>query len=100
MVDIIYTARVFLPKCPLTTVRRRFSADDLQIVRGEADDTCVVKPHLKSASNGCKRTRWKTQRRVQELTYMTLIGNFRDRKSRISKFDDKTCKLMLNVSLG
>ena len=33
---IINTVRVCLPKCPLTTVRSRFSADELQIVRGEA----------------------------------------------------------------
>ena len=28
-----------------TTVRNRFSADELQIVRGEAEDTFVVRPH-------------------------------------------------------
>ena len=33
-VYVIDTERVFLPKCPLTTVRSRFSADELQIVRG------------------------------------------------------------------
>ena len=31
--------QVFLPKCPLTTVRSCFSADVLQIVRGKAEDT-------------------------------------------------------------
>ena len=36
----------FLPKSPLTTVRSRFSADKLQIVRGEAEDTIVLRPHL------------------------------------------------------
>jgi len=49
---IIDTVREFLPKCSLTTVRSRFSADQLQIVRGEA----------KSASNCCKRTLWKKKR--------------------------------------
>jgi len=34
---VIDTVRVFLPKCPLTTVRSRFSADELQIVWGEAE---------------------------------------------------------------
>ena len=33
VIDIV---GVFLPKCPLTTVRSRFSADELQLVRGEA----------------------------------------------------------------
>ena len=33
---VLYTVRVLLPKCPLTTVRSRFSADKLQIIRGEA----------------------------------------------------------------
>jgi len=33
----------FLPKSPLTS---RFSADKLQIVRGEAEDTIVLRPHL------------------------------------------------------
>ena len=42
---VIDNVRSFLPKCPLTTVRSRFSADELQIVRGEADDTFVVRPH-------------------------------------------------------
>ena len=32
---VIATVRDFLPKCPLTTVRSLFSADELQIVRGE-----------------------------------------------------------------
>ena len=43
---VLDTVRVFLPKCPLTTVRSRFSADELQLVRGEADDTVVVRTHL------------------------------------------------------
>ena len=42
---VIDTVRVFLPKCPLTTVRSCFSADKLQDVRGEAEDTFVVRPH-------------------------------------------------------
>jgi len=42
---VIYTVRVVLPKCPLTTVRSRFIADELQIVRDEADNTFVVRPH-------------------------------------------------------
>jgi len=37
--------QVFLPKCPLTTVRSHFSVDELQIVQGEAEDTFVVLPH-------------------------------------------------------
>jgi len=41
----IYTVRVFLPKCPLTTVRGLFSAGELHIIRGEADDKVVVRPH-------------------------------------------------------
>ena len=40
---VIDTVRVFLQKCPLTTVRSRFSADELQLVRGEAEDTFVVR---------------------------------------------------------
>ena len=39
------TVWVFLLKCPLTTVRSRFSAVDLQIVWGEAEDTSVVCLH-------------------------------------------------------
>ena len=30
-----YTVRAFLQKCPHTTVKSRFSADELHIVRGE-----------------------------------------------------------------
>ena len=37
---VIYTVRVFLPKCPLTTGISRFIADELQ-----AEDTFVVRPH-------------------------------------------------------
>ena len=33
---VLDTVRVFLPKCPLTTVRSSLSADELHIVRGEA----------------------------------------------------------------
>jgi len=49
---VINTVGVFHPKCPLTTVRSRFSAEELQIVRVEAESKA------KSASNGCnlKRT--------------------------------------------
>jgi len=36
LLQVIDNVRVFLPKCPLTTVRSRFSVDELQIVRGEA----------------------------------------------------------------
>jgi len=36
---------VFLPKCPLTTVRNHLSADELQIVLGLAWHTFVVRPH-------------------------------------------------------
>jgi len=43
---VIDTVQVFHPKCPLTTARRRFSADELQIVRGEAEDPFVVRPHF------------------------------------------------------
>ena len=32
---VIDTVQVFLPKCPLTTVRSRFSADELQIIWSE-----------------------------------------------------------------
>ena len=35
----------FLPKSLLTTVRSRFSVDELQIVRVDAEDTFVVRPH-------------------------------------------------------
>ena len=59
---VIDTGRVFLPECPFTTIRSRFSADELQIVRGEAEDTNAVRPHLKAASNGCKRTLWEKKR--------------------------------------
>ena len=45
---VIDTIQVFLPKYPLTTVRSCFSADKLQIVRGKAEDTIVVRPHLSS----------------------------------------------------
>ena len=38
--------KVFLPKRPVTNIRSRFSADKLQIVRGEAEDTFVVCPHF------------------------------------------------------
>jgi len=40
---VIDTKRVFLPKCPLTTVRSHFSADDLQIIRGEAENNMEEK---------------------------------------------------------
>ena len=44
--DVIDTVRIFLPKCPLTTVRSRvISADELHIVRGEAEDTFVIRPN-------------------------------------------------------
>jgi len=56
---VIDTVRVFLPMCPLTTVRSRFSTDELHIVRGEAEDTNAVRPHLQAASYGCKRTLWE-----------------------------------------
>ena len=36
VVYVIDTVQFFLAKCPLTTVGSRFSADKLQIVRGEA----------------------------------------------------------------
>jgi len=42
---VIDTVRVFLPTCPLTTVRSRFNADKLQIVRGQAEYIFVVRPH-------------------------------------------------------
>jgi len=58
---VIDTVRVFLPKCPLTTVGNRFSADELQIVRGEPR-IHVLFVRTKSASNGCKRTLWKKKR--------------------------------------
>jgi len=35
-VSVIDTVQVYLPQCPLTTVRSRYSADELQIVRAEA----------------------------------------------------------------
>ena len=38
---VIYTVQVFLLKCPLATVRSRFSADELQIVQSEVEDTFV-----------------------------------------------------------
>ena len=44
---VIDTVSVFLSKCPLTAVRNRFSADELQLVRGEADETLVVSSALK-----------------------------------------------------
>ena len=44
-IDVIDTTLVFLPKCPLTTIRNLFSADKLQIVWGETDDTFVVHSH-------------------------------------------------------
>ena len=44
VIYVIDTVRVFFPKCPLTTVRNRFSADELQISRVEADDAFVVRP--------------------------------------------------------
>jgi len=37
VVYVRYLYSFFLPKCPLTTVRSQFSADKLQIVRGEAE---------------------------------------------------------------
>ena len=42
---VIYIVRVFLPNCRLTAVRSRFSADEIQIVRGEVEDTFVVRPN-------------------------------------------------------
>ena len=35
----------FSSKVSPKTVRSRFSADELQLVLGEADDICVVRPH-------------------------------------------------------
>jgi len=42
---VIDTVRVFLSKFSLTTVRSWFSVDELQIDRGEAEVTFVVRPH-------------------------------------------------------
>ena len=42
---VINTVRVFRQMCPLTIFRSRFSAGELQIVRGEAEDTFVVRSH-------------------------------------------------------
>ena len=42
---VLDTVRVLLPKCLLTIVRSRFSADELQIVRGETEDTFIVSPY-------------------------------------------------------
>ena len=39
--------RVFLPKCPLRTVRSHFSADQLHIVRGEAEGVSIRNIHQK-----------------------------------------------------
>ena len=55
------TVRVFIPKCPLTTARSRFSVEEIQIVRGKAEDTIVV-VRTKSSPNGCKRTLWKKKK--------------------------------------
>ena len=61
-VDVIDTVRVFLPKCPLTTVRSRFSVVELQIVRGEALYLLTYTlPYL-------------------PMTYTTITGNSFDRK--------------------
>ena len=40
-VNAIDTVRVFLPKCPLSTVRSRFSADELQLVREYINFCCL-----------------------------------------------------------
>ena len=45
VVYVIDNVRVFLPNCPLTTVRSLLSVDELHIVRDEAEDTFVVRPH-------------------------------------------------------
>jgi len=45
VVYVIDTVQVFLPNCPLTTVRSLLSVDELHIVRDEADDTFVVRLH-------------------------------------------------------
>ena len=42
---VIDTVQVFLSKFSLTTVRSWFIVDELQIVRGEAEVTFVVRPH-------------------------------------------------------
>jgi len=42
---VIDTVQVFLSKFSLTTVRSWFSVDELQIDRGEAEVTFVVRPH-------------------------------------------------------
>ena len=66
---VIDTVQVFLPKCPLITVRSRFSADELQIVRGEAEDTFILLfVRTKSAPNGCKRTLWKKKQVHVQIT--------------------------------
>jgi len=66
---VIDTVQVFLPKCPLITVRSRFSADELQIVRGEAEDTLILLfVRTKSAPNGCKRTLWKKKQVHVQIT--------------------------------
>ena len=41
---VIDTVRFFLPKCRLTTVKSRFSADELHIVRGEVEASPVLFP--------------------------------------------------------
>ena len=65
---VIDTVRVFLPKCPLTTIRSRFSADELQIVRGEATLLMVL------------RGQFGRKNEYRFLTYTIITGNSFDRK--------------------
>jgi len=78
MMYVIDTVRVFIPKCPLTTIGSRFSADELQIVRGEA-----------------KRILWKKKNEYRYLTYTTIIDNSFDRKKRINKFESTFVKFLV-----
>ena len=61
----------FLPKCPLTIVRSRFSADELRIVRGEA---------LKRLLTVIRRY-FGRKNEYRYLTYATINGNSFDRKA-------------------
>mgnify|MGYP007133293376 CR=1 FL=1 len=73
----IDTVRVFLPKCPLTTVKSRFSADKLQIVWSEGCIRCIT---TLKGSDGCIKkfycsvgnTRWYWKEWNKSKNYVVI----------------------------
>ena len=95
----IDTVWVFLPKCPLTTVRCRFSADKLQIIRGEAICCSSALKLLLTDVRG----HFGRKNEYRYLTYTTITGNSFDRKPQINKVS-MICfgypKLKFNISMA